>query len=136
MTLPVGVQEAVMAEDFDFDRCLTRFGFSWARARAKARLSERLKNQIEVASKADYECSRECISPGACTAPCSQSPLYRNCLQSHVNHVRKKVDRTFKKAKRMMKSLEKSELVERLIALKAAWILGSGRMPQPWCRFG
>ena len=153
MTLPVGVKEAVMAEDFDFDRCLTRFGFSWekaraklqgqpdqhqekTRARAKARLSERLKNQSEVASKADYECSRECISPGACTAPCSQGPLHRNCLQSHVNHVRKKVDRTFKKAKRMMKSLEKSELVERLIALKAAWILGSGRMPQPWCRFG
>ena len=103
MTLPVGVQEAVMAEDFDFDRCLTRFGFSWekaraklqgqpdqhqekARARAKARLSERLKNQSEVASKADYACSRECISPGACTAPCGQGPLHRNCLQSHVNH--------------------------------------------------
>ena len=151
MTLPVGVQEAVMAEDFDFDRCLTRFGFSWekaraklqgqpdqhqekTRARAKARLSERLKNQSEVASKADYECSRECISPGACTAPCSQSPLHRNCLQSHVNHVRKKVDRTFKKAKRMMKSLQKSELLGRLTVLRAAWILGNGRMPQPWCR--
>ena len=36
----------------------------------------------------------------------------------------------------MMKSLEKSELVERLTVLRAAWILGSGRMPQPWCRFG
>ena len=34
----------------------------------------------------DYECSRECISPEACTAPCGQGPLHRNCLQSHVNH--------------------------------------------------
>ena len=35
MTLPVDVQDAVMAEDFDFGRCLTRFGLSWEKARAK-----------------------------------------------------------------------------------------------------
>ena len=34
----------------------------------------------------DYECSRECISPEASTAPCDQSQLQRNRLQSHVNH--------------------------------------------------
>ena len=34
----------------------------------------------------DYECSRECISPEANTAPCGQDPLHRNWSQSHVNH--------------------------------------------------
>ena len=35
-----------------------------------------------------------------------------------------------------MERLKETELVERLTVLRAAWILGSGRMPQPWCRFG
>ena len=34
----------------------------------------------------DYECSRECISPEASTAPCGQDPLQRNWSQNHVNH--------------------------------------------------
>ena len=34
--------------------------------------------------KPSYECSRECNLPEVCTAPCSQGPLHRNCLQSHV----------------------------------------------------
>ena len=34
----------------------------------------------------DYECSRECISPEANTAPCGQDPLQRNWSQNHVNH--------------------------------------------------
>ena len=33
-----------------------------------------------------YECSRECIAPEACTAPCGQGPLHRSCLQRHVNN--------------------------------------------------
>ena len=191
-----------------------------------------------------YECSRECISTEACTAPYGQNPVNRSCLQQHVNicndnaccelpepephqniaklagaraaasshlyvrcpsfcnkqvavaeiklakegrnreiwncsHCRtikkkqvkiawcdfvcvqcthtqgeiclikyctsncptrtalekrrlNKVDRTFKKAKSMMTSLKEHELLERLTVLKAAWILGHGRMPQPW----
>ena len=35
MTLHAGMQDAVMAEDFDFGRCLTKFGLSWEKARAK-----------------------------------------------------------------------------------------------------
>ena len=35
VTLPVGLQDATMAEDFDFGSCLTRFGLDWAKAKAK-----------------------------------------------------------------------------------------------------
>ena len=50
MTLPAGVQDAVMAEDFDFGRCLTRFGLNWEKARAK--LNQRKYNApVNIFSK-------------------------------------------------------------------------------------
>ena len=50
MTLPAGVQDAVMAEDFDFGRCLTRFGLNWEKARAK--LNQRKYNApVNILSK-------------------------------------------------------------------------------------
>ena len=33
--LPVGLQDAIMAENFDFSGCLTKFGLTWERAKAK-----------------------------------------------------------------------------------------------------
>ena len=44
--------------------------------------------------------------------------------------VASKFERTFK----AIESLKEPELVERLTVLRAAWILGSGRTPQPWFR--
>ena len=41
----------------------------------------------------------------------------------------------FQKAKNSIDSLKRAELLERLTVLRTAWILGSGRMRQPWCRF-
>ena len=32
VTLPVGLQENIMAEDFDFDWCLAKFDLSWTKA--------------------------------------------------------------------------------------------------------
>ena len=64
MTLPVGVQDAVMAEDFDFDRCLTRFGFSWEKARAK--LNQRKYNApINIFSKDSAPKHRKFIAQDA-----------------------------------------------------------------------
>ena len=31
VTIPVGLQDAIMAEDFDFCSCLTRFGLTWTK---------------------------------------------------------------------------------------------------------
>ena len=38
VTLPVGLQNAIMADDFDFNTCLTKFGLDWAKANAKTTL--------------------------------------------------------------------------------------------------
>ena len=32
--LPIGLQDAIMTENFDFDSCLTRFGLTWEKAEA------------------------------------------------------------------------------------------------------
>ena len=32
VTIPVGLQDAIMADDFDFCNCLTRFGLTWTKA--------------------------------------------------------------------------------------------------------
>ena len=43
-----------------------------------------------------------------------------------------KVDRTFKRARRLIERLKHKELRQRLQVLKAAWRLGNGGEPQPW----
>ena len=35
VTLPVGLQDAIMTEDFDLGKCLTTFGLDWVKAKAK-----------------------------------------------------------------------------------------------------
>ena len=35
VTQPVGLKEAIMAEDFDLNTCLTKFGLDWEKAKAK-----------------------------------------------------------------------------------------------------
>ena len=45
-----------------------------------------------------------------------------------------KVDRTFKRARRLIERLKYKELKERLQVLKTAWRLGNGGMPQPWSK--
>ena len=63
-----------------------------------------------------------------CTSNCpTRKALERLKVASHV-------DRTFKRAKSKIESLEEPELMERLTVLRAAWMLGSGRMHQAWCR--
>ena len=66
-----------------------------------------------------------------CTSNC---PTRKALERLSTRKVASKVERTFEKAKSMMERLKETELVERLTVLRAAWILGSGRMPQPWCR--
>ena len=34
--IPVGLKEAIMAQDFDFDRCMARFGLDWTTAKVMA----------------------------------------------------------------------------------------------------
>ena len=191
----------------------------------------------------DYECSRECIVPEACTTPCVQRPSQTICEKSHVDaccdnascalphpephqniakltgaknaicsqlyvrcpllcnrkihvadiklakegrnreiwncsHCRKikkkqvkvawyhfvclrcththgstclikrctsncptrkaleslKVTSKIERLSKAVERLKETDLMERLTVLKTAWILGGGRMPQPWCR--
>ena len=44
VTLPVGLQENIMAKDFDFDWCLAKFDLSWKKA-AKVLQKQSFKNR-------------------------------------------------------------------------------------------
>ena len=59
----------------------------------------------------------------------------RKALEKKKNTVTLKVDRMLQKAKTSIEGLKKEELMERLTVLRTAWMLDSGLMIQPWCRF-
>ena len=80
--LPVGLEEIIMSEDFEFGSCLERFGLDWTKARGMARrLNGRLMGQTNTA---------------------------------------------------LLKKQSRKTLTERLIVLKTAWVVGNGKVPQPW----
>ena len=47
VTLPVGLQNAIMADEFDLNTCLTKFGLDWAKAHAKTREKAGAMNWVE-----------------------------------------------------------------------------------------
>ena len=60
VTLPAGLQDATMAEDFDFDICLQRFGLDWADAKTK--LAE--VHAKERRSRRRWTARRKCNASG------------------------------------------------------------------------
>ena len=52
VTLPVGLQDAIMTEDFDFDKCLTRFGLDCKKATAK------LNSRKQPRPRPTWECNQ------------------------------------------------------------------------------
>ena len=72
-----------------------------------------------------------------CTHTHGDTCLIKHCTSNCPTRTaleRLKVASKFERTFKAIESLKEPELVERLTVIRTAWMLGNGRMHQPWCR--